>query len=286
MTAQKRVSALTLIVIIIVFAFFIQSHTRNNERILKVSAGKIVTLEDMMVDLKRAKLVFVGEFHDNKDHHDAQLKVIKELYERGSVVAVGLEMFRSNSQKELDRWVQGEMSEDEFRKVFENNWGSHWRLYRDIFVFARDKNIPLLGLNISREIPQKVAKSGFASLNKEQLAQLPGVSCDVDEEYQDFIRRALGAHGYHEKTSFTNFCEAQMVWDTTMAWKLVNYLEENPDQTVVVLAGSGHSWKRGIPEQVRRKSDLSFRVVLPEVPERMDRDSVTFEDADYLWVHI
>jgi uncharacterized iron-regulated protein len=281
----KRISALVLIAGIVIIAFFVQSHTREKEGILKVSGGELITLDEMMHDLRNVSLVFVGEFHDNKNHHDAQLRIIRELNERDVPVSVGLEMFRANSQEKLDRWVEGEMSVDEFREVFQNNWGSYWNLYRDIFYYARDERIPLVGINVPREIPQRVARSGFASLSKEQVAQLPGVSCDVDEKYEKFIRRALGAHGSHAG-SFTHFCEAQMVWDTTMAWRLLNYLEENPDRTIVVLAGSGHSWKRGIPEQVRRKSDVSFRVVLPEISERMDKFSVTFEDADYLWVNI
>jgi uncharacterized iron-regulated protein len=281
----KRFSALLLISAILLSAMFIQSHTAKQEGILKVSGKQVVTMEEMIDDLKEVSLVFVGEFHDRMRHHDAQLRIIRELESLDVSVAVGMEMFSANSQEDLDRWVAGEMDEEEFEAVFRKNWGSQWTLYKDIFLYARDEKIPLVGLNVPREIPQKVAKTGFASLSKEQLSQLPGVSCDVDAKYEKFIRRALDAHGSHGP-SFTHFCEAQMVWDTTMAWRLLNYLENSPDSTVVVLAGSGHSWKRGIPEQVRRKSDVSFRVVLPEIPKRMDRDSVTFEDADYLWFNI
>lgn len=282
---KKRVLAISLLSLIVLSAFIIQSHARKKEGILKVSGMHQVTVDDMIDDLKEVSLVFVGEYHDNEDHHDAQLKIIRELAQRGDSVAVGLEMFRTNSQDSLDLWVAGEISEREFMEVFQDNWGNSWPLYRDIFLFAREKGIPLVGLNVPRQIPQQVARKGFASLSREQLAMLPGVSCDIDAKYENFIRRALGAHGSHGP-SFTYFCEAQMVWDTTMATRLLRYLGENPDVTVVVLAGSGHSWKRGIPEQVKRRSDVSLRVVLPEVPDRMDRESVTLEDADYLLYNI
>ncbi len=282
---KKRVLAISLLSLIVLSVFIIHSHARKKEGILKVSGMQQVTVNDMIDDLKEVSLVFVGEFHDNKDHHDAQLKIIRELARRGDRVAVGLEMFRANSQESLDLWVSGDINEGEFKEVFQDNWGNSWPLYRDIFLYAREKGIPLVGLNVPREIPQQVARKGFASLSREQLAMLPGVSCDIDAKYENFIRRALGAHGSHGR-SFTYFCEAQMVWDTTMATRLLSYLGENPDVTVVVLAGSGHSWKRGIPEQVKRRSDVSLRVVLPEVPDRMDRESVTLEDADYILFNI
>lgn len=282
----KRFSALTLIsAIILISAILVHSHTVKREGILEVSGGEVVTHGTMIDVLKEVNLVFVGEFHDNKSHHDAQLKIIRELNKRNVSLAIGLEMFRSNSQDDLDRWVSGEMNEEDFEAVFTNNWGTQWQLYRDIFIYAKDEKIPLIGLNVPRDITRRVAKSGFASLSEEQLGQLPGVRCDVDAKYEEFIRRALGAHGEHGP-SFTHFCEAQMVWDTAMAWNLLNYLGDNPDSTVIVLAGSGHSWKRGIPEQVRLNSDVTFKVVLPEIPERMDRDSVSFEDADYLLFNI
>jgi uncharacterized iron-regulated protein len=93
----KRISALVLIAGIVIIAFFVQSHTREK-------------LDEMMHDLRNVSLVFVGEFHDNKNHHDAQLRIIRELNERDVPVSVGLEMFRANSQEKLDRWVEGEMS--------------------------------------------------------------------------------------------------------------------------------------------------------------------------------
>jgi hypothetical protein len=50
----------------------------------------------------------------------------------------------------------------------------------------------------------------------------------------------------------------------------------------VVVAGIGHAWKPGIPAQVRELSKHSYRVVLPAVHGRVDKDHLTVADADYL----
>lgn len=73
-----------------------------------------------------------------------------------------------------------------------------------------------------------------------------------------------------------------MVWDKTMAWHLVEFLKKNPLRTMVVLAGVGHSWKRGIPEQIRRQSILRYTVILPEMPGHIGIDTATTDDADYI----
>lgn len=252
------------------------------DRVLRVGDGKVIRFEQMLEDMKSVTIIFVGESHDNKKHHQSQLDVIKALNESGVSLAVGLEMFRTDSQRELDQWVKGSLGLDEFLKVYYADWGLPWPLYRDIFLYSRNNKIPLVGLNVPHEITQKVSRQGFSSLNDKDLKQLPpGISCDIDAEYMDFIRRAYKTHHIRGK-SFVNFCEAQMVWDKTMAWNLLNFLEENPNRTVVVLAGIGHSWRRGIPEQIGKWSKLRYKVILPEVPDQIDKNTVTPQDADYI----
>ncbi len=73
-----------------------------------------------------------------------------------------------------------------------------------------------------------------------------------------------------------------MVWDKAMAWHLIEYRKEHPGDTVVVLAGVGHAWKRGIPEQVTRLAKIDSLSVLPVVPDQVEPDSVTERDADYV----
>jgi uncharacterized iron-regulated protein len=132
-------------------------------------------------------------------------------------------------------------------------------------------------------ITRKVAKSGFASLTKEELITLPpDVGCAVDKHYMEFIRRAYTMHGHGDREFFF-FCQAQLLWDQVMARNLIEYLKKNPDRTIVVLTGNGHAWKRGIPEQVRLLSDKTrYRVILPVTPGHIDSRFITIDDADYL----
>ncbi len=112
---------------------------------------------------------------------------------------------------------------------------------------------------------------------------LGNVQCVVTPLYGSYIRQALGGHGGHGD-NFLHFCEAQLLWDTVMARNLIEFLQDNPDYRVVVLAGSGHAWKFGIPTQMLEQADISYRVLLPEVSSRVDRNSVTREITDYLWL--
>jgi uncharacterized iron-regulated protein len=97
-----------------------------------------------------------------------------------------------------------------------------------------------------------------------------------------FIKRAYAGHAQTVDKKFLNFCEAQMVWDKSMAWHLIEYLKKHPRKTVIVLAGVGHAWKRGIPEQVSRLSKYTSTVILPLIPDQVEPGSVTRQDADFV----
>jgi uncharacterized iron-regulated protein len=197
-------------------------------------------------------------------------------------VAVGLEMFRHEEQAALDNWIRGTLSEKAFKEIYYENWTLPWHLYRDIFVYARERKLPLVALNVSPEITRQVSREGFSSLTPEQIGELPQATCDIDETYMNFVRRVYGAHG-HPNQAFIHFCEAQMVWDTSMATYALSFLKRHPDRTLVVLAGSGHAWRRGIPEQVRRRSPVPYKIILPSIPGKTDVKTATVDDADYVW---
>jgi uncharacterized iron-regulated protein len=249
---------------------------------IRVSDGKVVPFEVMIDELRRVDIVFIGESHGREKDHQAELDIIRALHKKGTPCGIGLEMFRADSQNTLDGWISGSLDQDTFIRAYYRNWGMPWPFYKEIFVYAREKKIPMIGLNVPDEIAAKVAAKGFNSLSREELAKLPpGISCDVDPSYMAFIAKAYEAHGA-KREPFVFFCEAQMVWDKAMAWHLLGYMKKNPGGKMVVLAGVGHSWKRGMPGQVGRSSPYTFKVVLPGVPDKMNKGSVTTKDADYI----
>jgi uncharacterized iron-regulated protein len=251
--------------------------------VYRLSDKKTISFGRMVQDVEKADFVVVGEVHDVPEHHQLQLDIIRAFHESGAPLVIGLEMFRTESQNALDSWVKGVLPLNRFIPVYYENWRMAWPLYRDIFTYAHDHQIPMLGLNLPDGITELVAKQGLASLKEKEKRLLPpGISCDIDPTYMDFIRRAYAFHPQKTDEHFVHFCEAQMVWDKSMAWRLIEYRKTHPGQKVVVLAGVGHAWKRGIPEQIARGSKYAVKVVMPRVPDQIDEETVSVRDTDYL----
>jgi uncharacterized iron-regulated protein len=270
--------------VICIFGLFLvlgAGDIQQNLRLYDINLGKEISLADAIPALKQNRIIIVGEHHNNQNHHEAQLKIIRTLKESGARVAVGLEMFRSDSQQSLDRWVAGNMDESEFKKIYFDNWGYPWPDYGMIFDYAKEEKIPLIGLNVPRKITRQVAQEGFQSLDKGQREKLSNITCRVDKAYMDYIKKAFGAHA-HGNLNFTYFCEAQLVWDNVMAVNVLEYLDKNPDTLVVVLTGTGHARKDAVPRQISKRSEAAFAVMLPEAKGIIDPGTVDRQDADYL----
>jgi uncharacterized iron-regulated protein len=267
--------------IILFFGLLGAKPSPSSYRIYDLHQGKETPMPEVISELKKNRIILVGEHHSNKNHHLAQLAVIQVLKDAGVQVAVGLEMFRSDSQKALDRWIAGEIDEKEFQAIYYDNWNFPWPTYSMIFDYARDNGVPMIGLNVPREITRQVSREGFKSLTDEQKGKLSNVSCRVDEEYMNYIKKAFGGHG-HGNLNFTYFCEAQLVWDNVMAVNALDYLQKNPDAVVVILAGTGHARKGAVPRQIRNRSKVPYAVILPEVKGGIDPDTIDTKDADYI----
>ncbi len=280
---MKKIAFSILIAFIVLTGGCSANEKLVNRRFFDLNQGQETADSQVLPRLKEKRIILVGEHHTRQRHHQAQLQVIRLLHEAGVQVVIGLEMFRSDSQKDLNRWVSGDIDDTAFQKIYYDNWNFAWPLYGMIFEYARDEKIPLVGLNVPRDITRQVARGVFKSLSDEQKAELSHITCRVDKEYMDYIRKAFGGHA-HGNLNFIYFCEAQLVWDNAMTVSALDYLSANPDTVMVILAGTGHVRKQAIPAQISKRSDVPYAVILPEVPGSIERNTVSSEDADYIFL--
>ncbi len=278
---MTRVVVLVLLLVAVAAALFLPRACGGVERVVRTRDGKVISFAQMIREIKGTRVIFVGETHDRMEDHRAELQIIRALREAEPPPAIGMEMFTAVDQPELDRWAAGKLTDRTFIEIYYRNWQMPWPLYRNILYFARSHHLPLVGLNIPRGVAAKVAREGFAALSEQERAKLPpGITCDVDHSYMDFISRAYAEHT-GSRESFLHFCEAQVLWNRSMARHIAAYLAHEPHRSMVVITGSGHAMKRGIPEILWRESGLKCVVILQEGPG-LPRGEITADDGDYL----
>lgn len=251
--------------------------------ITRTADGLNVSLTQMAAEAALTDIIFIGESHDRQSHHELQLDLLRILHEQGISIAIGVEMVQSDFQQQLDAWTAGELSEARMQQVFEWNW-TDWPMYREIFLFARQRHIPMVALNVPLALVRKISGSGFDSLSAEQKRGLPGTGCDFGNPQVDFLRRIFASVAYHTQhgRKFQHFCEAQSARNSGMAAHIGDYLAKAPARKMVVLTGVWHAVKSAIPGQLQLQGNsLSCTVIIPESPY-LNGENAGSADTDYM----
>jgi uncharacterized iron-regulated protein len=248
-----------------------------------VDLATLMNMDRLIEQVAAERVVYVGESHDQYQHHLNQLTLIKGLHAKHPDLAVGLEFFFQPFQSALDRYIAGEIDEAELLRQTEyfDRWRFDYRLYRPIFRFAREQGIPLIALNLEREITQQVGMGGIESLSEAQLARLPREIDRDNADYRARIQAVFDLHPPRQGRSFDHFLEVQLLWDEAMAQRAAEWLQAHPGGHMVILAGGGHLvYRQGIPDRLERRLSVSSSVIL----NVNQADGLDPEMADYLVV--
>jgi aminopeptidase N len=253
------------------------------EEAVAVDVSALRKISNVIKSVSGKKIVYVGEYHDRFAHHEVQLDIIKGLFHKDPRIAVGMEMFQRPFQKTLDDYIAGSIDERAFLKKSEyfKRWGFDYNLYKPILDFARAEKIPVVALNLRREITDKVSKTGMDSLTNDERKDLPEQMDFSDMEYRDRLRQVFDQHEGSSERNFDFFLQAQILWDEGMARSIDEYLRKNPDRRMVVLAGAGHlAYGSGVPIRTLRRDGFSYATVLSDVSVDGDiADFVVFPEA-------
>jgi uncharacterized iron-regulated protein len=263
------------------------------EEIFRLPGGDRSSFRELLDDLSATKVIFLGETHDQIEHHQIELKVLQGLLERGKDVIVGMEMFERFQQPVLDRWREGRLTEEEFLKEvkWDTTWGVAYHLYKPILDEVRNRRLKLLGLNIEIQLVRKVAGKGIEGLSPEDREKLPQMDL-TDQHHRDYIASIFKSHQGGSAKKFETFYQAQCLWDEAMAETLSRFLrsQEAEGKTILVLAGGGHVvFNFGIPNRLYRRVPVSYQtLVLKEWKKEIEEDFVFVETtaplANFLWI--
>ncbi|MCP3955793.1 MAG: PDZ domain-containing protein, partial [Desulfobacterales bacterium] len=225
-------------------------------------------LADIFTELRRTRVVFVGEQHDNFAHHLNQLQVIQALRADGEKIGVAMEMFQTPYQPVIDAYLDGKIDERTFlaQSEYYDRWRYNYHLYKPIVDFLKSNRIPLVALNVSGDISRQTGRQGLDSLSPEQRRQVPARLDFSDETYRRDLKQVFDLHGSETGLDeFNYFYQAQTLWDEAMASTAARWLTANPERKLVVLAGNGHlRHKYGIPRRLHRRTAQPYAVIVQD----------------------
>ena len=248
--------------------------------------GLLYDMEDSFDILMDYSVIFIGEEHESRISHHAELALLKGLAKRDPNLVLALEMFERDVQDILDAYLKGEISEKTFLKQ-SRPWPNYLEDYRPLIEFAKKKGMPVIAANIPRRTAAAVSMANEISpdVMGEDRIYLPRTVCLKSKEYYKRFASSM-----EEMPHFTpmkgmmvdGLYKAQVLKDAVMAASVEPFL----DRRTLFCCGHFHSdYHLGIPYQLRKNhpklkiSVIAMASSVDPLPMK-DRSRV----ADFIWV--
>lgn len=253
-------------------------------QIIHLETGKTLAFDEFIDQLESRDLVFIGEVHDNPEHHLIQVQILQALMARHGPLTVAMEFFQKPQQAVIDRYMAGKSIESEF--LNEVNWKKQWSFeysfYRPLILAIKEKKGKILAINAPNDIVSKVAKSGLNGLDPAERSLLARSIDLTNDRHRKYLLDVFKADAHSGLTNFDSFYEAQCVWEDTMAENIAAHLGGAED-ILIALTGNGHIINKfGIPDRTIKRIPADMATVLLTPIE--DGLKINKKSADYVWL--
>jgi uncharacterized iron-regulated protein len=248
--------------------------------------GFLYDMEDSFDILMDYSIIFVGEEHESRVSHRAELVILKGLAERDPKLVLALEMFERDVQDTLDAYLKGKISEKKFLKQ-SRPWPNYPEDYRPLIEFAKKKRIPVIAANIPRRTAAAVSMANEISpdvMGEDSIYLPKNVYLKSKEYYKRF------ASSMEEMPHFTpmkgmkvdGLYKAQVLKDAVMAASVDPFI----DRRTLFCCGHFHSdYHLGIPYQLKKihpKLKIAVIAMASSVEKLLMKDRSRV--ADFIWV--
>ena len=248
--------------------------------------GVLYDIEDSFDMLMDYNIIFVGEEHESRVSHDAELTILKGLAKRDSNMVLALEMFERDVQEILDAYLKREISEKEFLEQ-SRPWPNYLEDYRPLIEFAKKEGMPVIAANIPRRAAAAVAMANKLSpdVMGEDRKYLPQIlHLKSKEYYKRFasLIRELPHSTPMKGMKVNGLYKAQVLKDSVMAASVEPFL----DRRTLFCCGHFHSdYHLGIPYQLQRNHP---KLKIAVIAMASSVENLFMEDrskvADFIWV--
>jgi len=248
--------------------------------------GKILLLEEFFQTLMGYHIVFVGEVHDSREAHKAELTILTELSERDASLVLALEMFERDVQESLDAYLKGTIPEDKFLELA-RPWPNYLEDYRPLIEFAKKKSIRVIAANVPRRAAVVVVMANKVSskvVGPDSIYLPKTLHLDSKEYYRRFVANmeimphSAPMKGMNVRALF----KAQVLKDAVMAASMEPFL----DRRILFCCGHFHSdYHLGIPYQLQKNHPdlkvvvITFASYVGDLPMK-ERSRI----GDFIWV--
>ncbi|VVM08016.1 ChaN family lipoprotein [Methylacidimicrobium tartarophylax] len=264
-------------VVILALSFLFSGCGAHSQGWIDLLAGEPISQTALLSDLRRVRIIYLGEMHTARSHHRLEAQLLSLLGTGEDPLSLFLEALESEDEPWVSRFLAGELSFEEFARAI--HWSARWSNYQDyrgLCLLARERRIRIFGLDGPAPLFRRIARLGWQSVPTAERTRLRLDHVQFDPMYQRLLQLFLPIHPGMGRTWLRQAAEAQEVRDEWMAQRIVRALHGRgrKEDRALVVCGAGHlRFGLGLPEHVAWRLPLPRRILLLASPPEKERNS-------------
>ncbi|MEH6824469.1 MAG: ChaN family lipoprotein [Motiliproteus sp.] len=205
-----------------------------------------------------ADVIYLGERHDNAEHHRIQLQLLQSLIDQGLRPVVGFEFFDTAQTGYLMQYAAGRASLMQLghgsgnplspEQYLRNQLGwaersdTDWGYYFALIELAKTHQLSLFGADLPAPLKLRLSRAnldGLTAVEQQQLTMMPL----VDGDYKSFMyaRFRAGHCGWGMEPLLTRLYRTWQERNYRMASSVVAMSNAERQGPVVMILGGGHT---------------------------------------------
>lgn len=250
-------------------------------KIYATGSSTEISYTQLLEKVVQSDVIYLGENHENADHHEIQMRIIRDLVRAGKRPQLGFEFFSVDQTGYLTAFIRKSQSRmhkvpaDILEKRIRHNLGwqerrdRDWGFYFGFLMLAKEFRLTAFGADLPKGTIRSLSRDGLNGLSPVEKLLLKPTGFKDDGYRKLMFEKFKAAHcGFAMKNRQQKMYEAWIARNDTMAQSIAGMISASPDQPIVVILGSGHTeHNMGVFERVRhlRPETKQLNIGLTEV---------------------
>lgn len=243
--------------------------------------GEKVPESELLSTLASARFAFIGEKHDNPDHHQIELRLIRHRLASQAGSAIVFEMLDDAQRPSLPSLAAGDSLDQMREKLAWPAKGWDFAVYGPLFQAASNEGKLVAG-NVGKKFIGEVYAKGESALAAEQ--RFSTVPSATEQTRAHFLERIYEAHcAMAPRDTLGPMVAIQLAKDASMASAMAD------NAPALLIAGGEHvRADTGVPSHVQSRDAQASRVVIQLVEVTEDETNArpvvdASGPADFYW---
>ena len=260
--------------------------TEKKHKILQTASGQMIPETALIEQLLQARVIYLGEKHDNPHHHNLQKRVVETLIAAGKQPAIGFEFFSQDQTGWLMNYSVGKPSSfvmhghkkpepgEYLRKQLGWKTRPDWPFYFPLIKLARQHHLAVFGADLATGTRVRLTRNDLETLSALEKSQLSPTNFHHKDYQQLMFKQLASSHcNMASKSLLERLYTTWIARNDAMATAINLMLPATESDPVIMILGAGHTrHNMGVYERVAslnpgiRQINLAFQETQQPMP--------------------